>query len=835
MNQATIPKVEEIRDVIDLTEAAVILPIRHHSPACAFHVRKVIEEIKPDVVAIEGPSDANHLINELTDMETIPPVAIYGSLRSEEGEGRAHFYPFCEYSPELVGLLTAKKIEASSCFIDLPSWWMGSLDTHAPQKVNMYSDGGLRHDKYISELCQRAGCRDFDELWDVLFESPGFTQSSEQFFTSLATYCLSVRHHFSQEREENEMLTLRDAHMAARIRDYLSQGKRVVAIVGGRHRDGIRRNLLEKTPEPKTPKPPKEKLRGIYLTRYGYAELDSWSGYQSGMPAPSFYADVWKFRSDELLAAESNSTEVTSRKRTRQRKVDLDQSETPHHLGQVRLLERASRYCRMKGFSVSTSDMMAAAASLEGIRRLRRHPYPTLADLRDAIRSTWLKGHEDSGDSSLMSAVEKALVGSKVGRVTSRASHIPIIEDFYRQVSEFRWLNIADRVKAAARREVNLDIYRSGGHRQRSAFLHRLVELGCPYAKFESGPDFVNGEDLKRVRETWVLRWKPSVEASLVEAAVHGFSVEEAAANHLTRRAAADLHKGSSVAVEHLTSAMVMDFASLTDDFIDATRRAISREGVFSEAAQAMAGLVQLVHYRMLLGAFRHAEIVDLIPAAYQRAVWLIETLPGLPLVAAPSSSGMIAPSPVDQAVNGLILLRHAAIVREKEGIDPELLFDAIERVRPMFGSHPSLEGATLGILSQAGRSHHEDLARALDNVLSNTVSGSDLPLGEFLRGLFSVRRHAITEEEGFFEAIHQCLTSLEEERFLRVLPSLRLAFTLFTPREIRRIVELVEQSYRPKESLAVVTEQPSKLAGEVNETVRRTLEQWGWNRRAPT
>jgi hypothetical protein len=831
MNQITISVTEEIRDPVDLSESAVILPIRHHSPACAFHVRKVIEEIKPDVVAIEGPSDANHLIDELTDTETIPPVAIYGSLRSEGGEGRAQFYPFCEYSPELVGLLTAKRIDTSSCFIDLPSWWMGSLDTRAPQKVNVYSDRGLRHDRYISELCQKAACRDFDELWDVLFEAPGFTQSSEQFFTSLATYCLSVRHHFSHDSEENEMLARRDAYMAARIRDYLDQGKRVLAIVGGRHREGIRRNLLEKIKEPKSPKPPKEKLRGIYLTRYGYAELDAWSGYQSGMPAPSFYADIWKFRSDEKSPAES-ITAMSSQKPRGRRKVDLDQSVAPHHLGQVRLLERASRYCRMKGFSVSTSDMMAAASSLEGIRRLRQHPYPTLADLRDAIRSTWLKGHEDGGDSSLMTTVEKALVGSKVGRVTSRASQIPIVEDFYRQVAEFRWLNIADRAKSAARREVNLDIYRSSGHRQRSAFLHRLVELGCPYAKIETGPDFVKGEDLKRVRETWILRWKPSVEAALVEAAVHGFSVEEAAANHLARRAAADLHKGSSVAVEHLTSAMIMDFSSLTGDFIDATRRAIAREGIFFEAAKAMAGLVQLVHYRTLLGASRHSEIVDLIPAAYQRAVWLIETLPGVPLVAGPSASGMMAPSPVDLAMNGLILLRHAAIVREKEGIDSQLFFDALEQIRPMLGALPSLEGATLGILSQAGRSRHEDLARALDNVLSNTVSGPDLPLGDFLRGLFTVRRHAMTEEDGFFKAIHQCLTSLEEERFMRVLPSLRLAFTLFTPREIRRIVELVEQSYRPEETLPVLIEQNSEVARDADETVRRTLEQWGWNRR---
>lgn len=45
----------------NLSNNVVYVPIRHHSPACSFHVQKIVELYKPDAILIEGPIDCNPL------------------------------------------------------------------------------------------------------------------------------------------------------------------------------------------------------------------------------------------------------------------------------------------------------------------------------------------------------------------------------------------------------------------------------------------------------------------------------------------------------------------------------------------------------------------------------------------------------------------------------------------------------------------------------------------------------------------------------------------------------------------------------------------------------
>ena len=55
-------------------------PVRHHSPACSFHLEKVMEAYQPDVILIEGPDNANDLIPDMTDETTQAPFCIYYSV-----------------------------------------------------------------------------------------------------------------------------------------------------------------------------------------------------------------------------------------------------------------------------------------------------------------------------------------------------------------------------------------------------------------------------------------------------------------------------------------------------------------------------------------------------------------------------------------------------------------------------------------------------------------------------------------------------------------------------------------------------------------------------------
>lgn len=42
-------------NVWDLSAPLLYFPVRHHSPACAFHLQKAIAAYQPDCILIEGP------------------------------------------------------------------------------------------------------------------------------------------------------------------------------------------------------------------------------------------------------------------------------------------------------------------------------------------------------------------------------------------------------------------------------------------------------------------------------------------------------------------------------------------------------------------------------------------------------------------------------------------------------------------------------------------------------------------------------------------------------------------------------------------------------------
>ncbi len=64
--------------MITMDQAQIVLfPIRHHSPACAWHLGQLIAARRPRAILIEGPHDATPLVEHLAHPALRAPVAIY--------------------------------------------------------------------------------------------------------------------------------------------------------------------------------------------------------------------------------------------------------------------------------------------------------------------------------------------------------------------------------------------------------------------------------------------------------------------------------------------------------------------------------------------------------------------------------------------------------------------------------------------------------------------------------------------------------------------------------------------------------------------------------------
>ena len=74
-----------------------VLGVRHHGPGSARAVAEALDELRPDLVLVEGPPELDALTGLVADPDLRPPVAalVYAADRPQ----LATFYPVADASP----------------------------------------------------------------------------------------------------------------------------------------------------------------------------------------------------------------------------------------------------------------------------------------------------------------------------------------------------------------------------------------------------------------------------------------------------------------------------------------------------------------------------------------------------------------------------------------------------------------------------------------------------------------------------------------------------------------------------------------------------------------
>ncbi|HVA48355.1 MAG TPA: DUF5682 family protein [Pirellulales bacterium] len=786
MQGERIVEIPALMGAVVLSARVIYFPVRHHSPACAWHVSRLVREMRPDAVLIEGPRDASPLIPLLLHAETRMPVAIhmtYVERRPNElPERHAAYYPLCDFSPELAAMRTAAELSIPAAFIDLSFAEMVRCRQQPPpaHAVSLQGERLLTHSHFLLETCRRAGARDADDLWDTLYEVDYEQVSTEQFMRNVMAYCAVARLGYGDAELAVEGCLAREAAMAAAID---STTGRLLVVTGGFHTVAL--------PRTKGSLPPNVPVAAadaqVVLMRYGFEQLDRLNGYSSGMPSPEFYQRHWERR------------DVAG------------------------LLVELARQCRRKNLPVSTADAVAALAQVRNLAQLRSHPRPSREDLLDGIRSVFIKGADDTEGVPVLALARKLLAGDRVGNVPPEAGLPPLVHDFRRTAARLR-LKL-DRVDAS---ETTLDLYRKRSHRETSRFLHRLTFLDVPFARWVRGPDFVRGERLERIQEVWNYHWSPQTESTLIERSLYGSTVEEAAANrlleHFHEAERAGQGRRADLATELVLHACRMGLHRHTQDLLDRLHGLIAEDGAFDSLAQAMENLLLLGVSREPLEAHHLSGIDELAAAAYDRACYLLPDLA--------TASEEQEPKLLD-AMNTF----YQAARTLGDTPDRQLLrWQGLEQLADATEGLASLRGAAVGLLHGDGHFSDDDLIRRLRGHLLGS-KGDGAGATDFLRGLLRAARHVLWQVPGVIEAINELLKTWSEEQFVKLLPLLRLALSDLTPQECDRVAREVARLLgveRLTPPLLLDVPASEMLRGvELNRRVRESLvedglEAWG-------
>ena len=757
-------------------EAGVhLVPVRHHSPACALALSALLEEVRPAVVLIEGPAEYTALLPALQDPGTVPPVALLSLA-----DRTAFYYPLAEFSPEWVALRWAGEHGAEAAFIDRTPGPHGDTDNAddagAAAARTLQAEYHLARSAALDALARRLGCRDHDEVWEQLFEDRATAdiRAWRDFFADTLAWSALARLDAEREVLDTDGTHAREAVMAAALRRRAEErgeekaglrGGPLVVVTGAFHTPALL-DALDAAPEAAWLPEPETRTRPVpesWLIRYDYARLDSLGGYGAGMPSPGLWQRAWRARTGAGPGRSAARTPTGARGFATAVVLDV-----------VTAL-------RERGEPLGTAQVRATVEQALGLAALRGRAWPGRTDILDALTSCLVK--DDTGLSGrLGAAVATVFAASDLGRVPPGTVGPPLVAEVRERMIALRFT-----LDTAVERRVSLDTARRPRHRRRRELLARLRFAGVGLARQVGGADLVAGTGLGQFVEEWAYAWTPVVEAALVRAAQEAPTLDILVATRLAERLEAEPAAGALARL--LTELAVMGMGEAAAQVCDALEAAMSGLSDLSELADVLHRLATLVEGsgRLRLDgagstggtAPRLRSMLERGTAAVAR---LVAELVGLKDDEAAEAVGALI------AVRDLLVRLTGADCEARAGREAVLReIDALRRAR---ATAPVLAGCATGIASTTGSLSRQEVS---DAVVARLSPGADpAVLADFLVGLVRAAPEAVLRAPDTLAAVTRTLTALEEPGFLAILPDLRRAFTALRPTETHRLAEQV-------------------------------------------
>ncbi|MBL8471811.1 MAG: hypothetical protein KF778_17555 [Rhodocyclaceae bacterium] len=742
----------------------ILFPVRHHSPACAWQLRRLLETRPVSAVLVEGPASFDALIPHLVHAQAVMPLAIYTYVvfKSDARDGgprQAAYYPFCEHSPELLALRHAAAAGLPVQFIDAEFADQCQAEHAAPDSaaLSLQDEGHLGRSRFLSELAARQGCRDHEELWEHLFEISAPTRSLEEHVAAVAAYCALARTEYTQAELAADGTLVREAEMARHIRAALArrapgQGP-VLAVLGGFHAVALPALLAQASPLPAAAARPAPADSAAALIRYSFERLDQLNGYASGMPSPAWQQALWD---SQLRHAQAG---LPAGPRVRR------------ELALKLLFDIAAELRARCGIALPLPTLSGAYEHTLRLAALRGRPAPAREDLLDACLSCFVKGEADGDGAIVLAVARRLLCGHAVGSVPPGTARPPLLRDF-----ETRARRLRLKIDSHEPRRAVLDLYRRGEHRSTSRLLHGLALLGVPFATRSGGPDFVRGAGLARLQEHWEYRYTAATEAALVEASLYGTTLPEAVATRFDRKLdalqAATAPRDARAAAALLCEACVLGLHDRLARVAGVLAAAVAEDAAFESLAAAASTLGLLWEGREPLEARALTELPALLKTTFARAIFLGRDLRG----AAGDGSDL---------AGALAQLHELLASAAGSQLDAELYWSMLAA---MAAEHalPLVRGAATGLLYGAGRIAEAEMARAVAGHLNGSLASKDAV--SFLRGLLKTAREAAWQQAALLQLLDELLQGWDEPAFVSALPELRLAFADMTPKETERI-----------------------------------------------
>ena len=751
-----------------IKENIKFFPVRHHSPACAFHLKKIIEEFKPETILIEGPSDANFLMEYMIDENTIAPFCIYSSYIDKSKEKCRSYYPFLDYSPEFVAIKKSHELKINCSFIDMPfaSIIENSENNKNKKPISIYDKDNNKFNvnDYTSRLTKKAGLRSFAELWERDFEINGILKKSEDFIKNVYALGYYMRLIESEDIETKN----REYFMAKNIKECIDKkANKILVITGSFHVNGIIDKLKDfENIEIEFNKLKKYNIQNSsnYLIPYSFEEADQRKGYVAGIEYPAFYNNIWKKLNEDLI--ENAYTETVKSFIVKAAGINRDY------------------------YNVNIPDCINAYYMAINLAKLRGKNNAGVYELIDAVKSAFVKGEislENTGNIELMM---KLLSGIANGKVSSKSIVPPVVLDFRNLCKTHRI-----RIDKTETTESTLDIIKDKNHFEKSKFFHKMRFLDIGFCKLIKGPDYIEKTDKNLAREIWKYKYNSQVEALLIDKSVYGTSVEELCLNFIKDKLKSRLN-GEEISKLIIESTVMGLYNFLIDNYNEIENIILS-DNDFISLCKALDNFSYLINIEKINGninkdrenIFSNVDIIS-----------KIKSLSKLGFILAAQNMESIKNLDEENALKYSVYIKNLFIYTlENEDLDcREIFYGSIDSMtQNTFGSS-HIYAVCLSIKYKLGKIGAKEFASIISNFLETAETES---IAYFLNGVFLIARDILFINNDLINEIDKIVKNIEENKFMEILPNLRFAFTNLTPTETERLSLIIAKLYKTKES----------------------------------
>ncbi len=735
-----------------------LLGIRHHGPGSARNVKEFLETVRPDIVLVEGPPEADAILSWANRPDLKPPVAIL--CYQPDNPRESVFYPFALFSPEWQAIQYALTNKIPVRFMDLPmaNHFAVENEIREKKKVGMeknvsagreatggreveegreVAEGDAAGDekagvtiephplvkiKYdpVGYLATAAGYEDGEKWWEFMFEQ---RTRNEQVFDAVHEAMTALRQTLPQR--EDYLEDLREAHMRKTIRQAEREMFGNIAVIcGAWHAPALTNMPKQKEDNDLLKGLPKVRVESTWIP-WTYDRLSFYSGYGAGIGSPGWYDHLWNY---------------------------------PHDDG-TRWMAGVAKLFRQKNMDTSVAHVMEAVRLSNALASLRKLPAAGLEELNEATLSILCHG-----EPILMQLIQHELiVSNRLGEVPVDIPKPPLQLDIEKQQKRLRLPPTADW------KDYTLDL-RKETDLERSIFLHRLLLLGIKWGhRSEAG-----GKGT--FKEQWRLQWDPAFSIDIIERGNWGNTTAEAAANFVIKEAE---DSGSLAAVSALLAETIpAELPGAVDTLIRQINNLAAASGDVIQLIEVIPGLVSVSRY----GNVRKTD-ADLVLGIVHSMITRI-------CISLPAACTAVDEEAAQHLLDLIFKLNDAVNVLQ----DPSITLpwqNVLQIMAPNKNVAPVIAGYATRLLADYKLLQDEALIRAFYFAMSTAAEPAIA--AAWMEGFLKGSGTLLLIDNALWNVVNDWVEQLSPGAFTQVLPLLRRTFSAFTQPEKRKIGEKVK------------------------------------------